>query len=78
MKVRKLDDDTEENDDYLVRPFVRNQDNFKRTFNKYGGHSIPMTRRISNTSFKSKPKLPKTKSTSTKNNLKITTFFDLN
>jgi hypothetical protein len=78
MKVRKLDDDTEENDDYLVRPLVRNQNNFQRSFNKYGGHSIPVSRRISNTSFKSKPKSTKSKSSSTKNNLKITTFFDLN
>jgi hypothetical protein len=78
MKVRKLDDDTEENDDYLVRPLVQNQKNFQRSFNKYGGHSIPITRRINNTSFKSKPKLTKSKSSSTKNNLKITTFFDLN
>lgn len=78
LKVRKLDDDTEENDNYLVRPFIANQKNFQRTFNKYGGHEIPMTRRISNTTFKSKSKLPKSKSTSAKNNLKITTFFDLN
>ena len=76
MKVRKLDDDTEENDDYLVRPLVQNQKNFQRTFNKYGGHSsIPITRRISNTSFKSKSKLTKSKNSGTKNNLKITTFF---
>jgi hypothetical protein len=78
QKVRRLDDDTEENDDYLVRPFVKNQDNFKRTFNKFGGHSIPITRRTSNLSFKSKSKLTKSKSTTTKNNHKITTFFDLN
>jgi len=80
MKVRKLDDDTEENDDYLVRPLIQNQNNFKRTFNKYGGHSIPITRRINNntTTFKSKSRLNKTKTTSTKNNHKITTFFDLN
>jgi hypothetical protein len=78
MKVRKLDEDTEENDDYLVRPFVQNQNNFQRTFNKYGGHSIPIVRRTSNLSFKSKPKLNRPKGTSTKNNHKITTFFDLN
>ncbi|CAF1079184.1 unnamed protein product [Rotaria sordida] len=75
MKVRKLDDDIEENDDYLVRPLVQNQNNFKRTFNKFGGHSIPITRRISNTTFKSKPKSTKPKHISTKNNHKITTFF---
>ncbi len=78
MKVRKLDDDTEENDDYLVRPLIEKQNNFKRTFNKYGGHSIPFTRRISNTTMKSKSRLMKSKTTSTKNNLKITTFFGLN
>ena len=78
MKVRKLDEDTEENDDYLVRPFVQNQNNFQRTFNKYGGHSIPIVRRTSNLSFRSKPKLNRSKSSTTKNNHKITTFFDLN
>jgi hypothetical protein len=78
MKVRKLDDDTEENDDYLVRPLIRNENNFQRTFNKFGGHSIPPTRRINNITFKSKGKLIKSKSTSTRNNHKITTFFDLN
>jgi len=80
-KVRKLDDETEENHDYLVRPFVQNQRNFQRTFNKFGGHSMPLTRRISHTSFKSKTKSTKsrpTTSTSTRNNHKITTFFDLN
>ncbi|CAF5145959.1 unnamed protein product, partial [Rotaria magnacalcarata] len=54
MKVRKLDDDIEENDDYLVRPLVRNENNFQRSFNKFGGHSIPITRRLSSTTFKSK------------------------
>lgn len=82
MKVRKLDDETEENHDYLVRPFVQNQRNFQRTFNKFGGHSMPLTRRISHTSFKSKTKStksrPSTSTTSTRNNHKITTFFDLN
>ncbi|CAF4871020.1 unnamed protein product [Rotaria sp. Silwood1] len=75
MKVRKLDDDIEENNDYLVRPLLQNQNNFKRTFNKYGGHSIPITRRISNTTFKAKPKSIKSKHSSTKNNHKITNFF---
>ncbi|CAF0801316.1 unnamed protein product [Adineta steineri] len=76
MKVRKLDDDTEENDDYLVRPLIHNEKNFQRTFNKFGGHtSIPITRRISNTSFKSKSKSTKSKPTSTRNNHKITNFF---
>ena len=79
MKVRKLDDDDgEENEDYLVRPLVSKTKPFERSFNKYGGHTIPMRRRISQTSFKSKPKLNRSKSSSTKNNLKITTFFDLN
>jgi hypothetical protein len=82
LKVRKLDDDdTEENDnDYLVRPLIRNENNkYQRTFNKYGGHTInPITRRINNTTFKSKSKITKSKTTSTKNNHKITTFFDLN
>jgi len=66
MKVRKLDDDQEENDDYLVRPLIRNDNNYKRTFNKYGGHTNPFPRRLSNTTFKSKPKLTKSKSLSTK------------
>jgi len=79
LKVRKLDDDTEENDDYLVRPLIRNENNkYQRTFNKYGGHTNPITRRINNTTFKSKSKIIKSKPTSTKNNHKITTFFDLN
>ncbi|CAF1537699.1 unnamed protein product [Rotaria magnacalcarata] len=78
MKVRKLDDDIEENDDYLVRPLVRNENNFQRSFNKFGGHSIPITRRLSSTTFKSKPKSTKLKRIPTKNNHKITTFFDLN
>ena len=79
LKVRKLDDDTEENEDYLVRPLVSNTKNFQRSFNKYGGHTIvPVTRRISQTSFKSKSKVNRSRNSSTKNNLKITTFFDLN
>lgn len=79
LKVRKLDDDTEENEDYLVRPLVANTKNFQRSFNKYGGHTIiPVTRRISQTSFKSKSKVNRSRNSSTKNNLKITTFFDLN
>ena len=82
LKVRKLDDnddDSEENNDYLVRPLIsNNQKNSQRTFNKYGGHTIPITRRISNISFKSKLKTNKSKRPSTKNNHKITTFFDLN
>lgn len=81
MKVRKLDDDAEENHDYLVRPFLQNQRSFQRTFNKFGGHSMPFTRRISSTSFKSKTKSTKPRHSSTttnRNNHKITTFFDLN
>jgi hypothetical protein len=78
QKIRKLNDDTEENNDYLVRPYISNENNFKRTFNKYGGHTIPITRRISNTTFKSKSKITKSKTNLTKNNHKITTFFDLN
>lgn len=78
QKVRKLDDDQEENNDYLVRPLITNSNNFQRTFNKYGGHTNPITRRISNTTFKSKTKLTRVKSHSTRNNHKITTFFDLN
>jgi hypothetical protein len=77
LKVRKLDEDIEENDDYLVRPFIRNENNFQRTFNKFGGHSIPFTRRISSTTFKSKPKSTKPKSSTARNNHKITNFFDL-
>lgn len=78
LKVRKLNDDIEDNDDYLVHPFVQNQNNFQRSFNKYGGHSMPISRRFSGTTFKSKPKSTKSKRVSTKNNHKITTFFDLN
>ncbi|CAF1492953.1 unnamed protein product [Adineta ricciae] len=80
QKVRRLDDDEEENEDYLVRPIIRNQTNFQRTFNKFGGHSNPIIRRVSSTTFKSKPKLTKSRSTTTtaRNNHKITTFFDLN
>lgn len=78
LKVRKLDDDGEENEDYLVRPLVSNSKSFQRSFNKYGGHTIPTTRRLSQPSFKSKTKLNRSKNSSTKNNLKITTFFDLN
>ncbi|CAF1303681.1 unnamed protein product [Adineta ricciae] len=80
QKVRRLDDDEEENEDYLVRPIIRNQTNFQRTFNKFGGHSNPIIRRVSSTTFKSKPKLAKSRSTTTtaRNNHKITTFFDLN
>lgn len=77
MKVRKLDDETEEHDSYLVRPMVHNQNNFQRSFNKFGGHSIPVTRRLSSTTFKSKPKPNKTKRVPTKNNHKITNFFEL-
>ncbi|CAF4430604.1 unnamed protein product, partial [Rotaria magnacalcarata] len=64
--------------DYLVRPLVRNENNFQRSFNKFGGHSIPITRRLSSTTFKSKSKSTKLKRIPTKNNHKITTFFDLN
>lgn len=80
QKVRKLNDDIEENEDYLVRPLVNKQDNFQRTFNKFGGHSsVPWTRRLGSTnSFKSKSRLSKSKGQSTRNNHKITTFFDLN
>ena len=77
QKVRRLDDDIDEQrQDYLVRPLVTHRENFQRTFNKYGGHTIPFTRRISSTnSFKSKSRLNKSKPTSTRNNHKITTFF---
>lgn len=78
LKVRKLDDETEENEDYLVRPLVSNTKNFQRSFNKYGGHTIPIARRTSQISFKSKTKINRSRNSSTKNNLKITTFFDLN
>ena len=79
QKVRRLDDDGEESEDYLVRPFVNRQENFQRSFNKFGGHSVPFTRRISSgNTFKSKSRLNKSKPTTTRNNHKITTFFDLN
>lgn len=79
QKVRRLDDDGEESEDYLVRPFVHRQENFQRSFNKFGGHSVPFTRRISSgNTFKSKSRLNKSKPKTTRNNHKITTFFDLN
>ena len=77
QKVRRLDDDGEENEDYLVRPLVAPRENFQRSFNKFGGHSAPFTRRLSSgPTFKSKARLNKAKPT--RNNHKITTFFDLN
>ncbi|CAF1451759.1 unnamed protein product, partial [Rotaria sordida] len=64
-----------ENNDYYVRPLIQNQNNYQRTFNKFGGHTISINRRINNTTFKTKTK---SKSTKLKNNHKITRFFDLN
>ena len=79
IRVRRLDDDAEEkNDDFLIRPFLQDQNNSKRMFNKFGGHSIPISRHSSNTTLKAKSRMTKSKSNSTKNNHKITTFFELN
>ncbi|CAF1403837.1 unnamed protein product, partial [Rotaria sordida] len=70
-----LKEEHKENNDYYVRPLIQNQNNYQRTFNKFGGHTISINRRINNTTFKTKTK---SKSTKLKNNHKITRFFDLN
>lgn len=77
QKVRRLDDDVEDQEDYLVRPLVNKREQIQRNFNRFGGHSVPFTtRRLSSTNvFKSKLKTNKPRTNSTRNNHKITSFF---